>query len=440
MKKPEYIIKELESNNSRLFKESVILREMSQNNYVFFEGLSFACDKLKTFGVKKVPISKQDGQGINWQEFKVFLISLMNRELTGNKAKDKMNFLMSISGMDEWNFFYRRILIKDLRCGVSEKTINNVALRNNFNKYKIPVFSCQLAQDSELHKKKLIGNKIIEVKLDGVRVISILYMSGEVSLFSRNGKELSNFEHIRMQLKKAISVNPLEESLIIDGEVVSNNFQELMKQIYRKDNIQNNDADLHVFDTMTLNEFKSGLSNISQQDRKDKLSIWYKLNQDHFTNIKLMNYKFLNLDKEEDIKIFNVFNSDATDKGYEGIMIKDPHAPYECKRSTSWLKSKPVIEVSLLIKSVEEGTGRNTGKLGAISVEGKELGKFFKLSVGSGFTDEQRISFWINRSKLVGQIIEIKADAITKSQDGEFWSLRFPRFKSFRGFDIEEKI
>ena len=45
-----------------------------------------------------------------------------------------------------------------------------------------------------------------------------------------------------------------------------------------------------------------------------------------------------------------------------------------------------------------------------------------------------------NDKKVFGQIVEIKADSISKSQDGEHWSLRFPRFKCFRGFDIKEKM
>ena len=52
--------------------------------------------------------------------------------------------------------------------------------------------------------------------------------------------------------------------------------------------------------------------------------------------------------------------------GYEGVMIKDPDAMYECKRTHSWLKAKPFIEVTLKVVSVEEGTGRNKGRLGAI--------------------------------------------------------------------------
>ena len=440
MKKPFEIIKELESNNSRLFKESIILREMKAGNNIFFEGINYACDKLKTFGIKKVPISTKSGEGNNWNKFRTILQTLLNRELTGNNAKEQIDDLVDKSNKDEWNYFYRRILIKDLRCGVSEKTINNVAKKNNFEMYKIPVFNCQLAQDSDLHKKKLIGKKIIEVKLDGVRVISILYASGEVVMFSRNGKELHNFEHIKNQLKQAIKKRPLLKSWVLDGEVVSKNFQELMKQIYRKDNTQNNDAMLYIFDFITLDDFQKGESKIQQIDRISGLSDWFEKNKENFKNLKLMDRKYIDLETIDGKKIFRQFNNDAVEKGFEGIMIKDPYAFYECKRATSWLKSKPVIEVSLVVKSVEEGTGRNSGKLGAISVEGKDYEKCFKLSVGSGFSDEQRKAFWENKEGLIGQIIEIKADAITKSQDGEFWSLRFPRFKTFRGFKKSEKL
>ena len=121
------IIKELESNNSRIFKEKVILREMDKGNDIFFEALNFACDKLITFGVKQIIVSSYEGAGISWEEFKFLLLKLNTRKLTGNNARDQITSLMKKSRMDEWNFFYRRILIKDLRCGVSERTINNVA-------------------------------------------------------------------------------------------------------------------------------------------------------------------------------------------------------------------------------------------------------------------------------------------------------------------------
>jgi len=134
-------------------------------------------------------------------------------------------------------------------------------------------------------------------------------------------------------------------------------------------------------------------------------------------------------------------NKRALEEGYEGLMIKPAEALYHCKRSHAWLKIKPFIEVTLKVVGLEEGTGRNVGKLGALIVEGEDDGKFFKLNVGSGLTDEDREVFWESKNKVVGQLVEIRADAATQSQDSDdVWSLRFPRFKTFRGFDLGEKL
>ena len=434
------IIRELESNNSRLFKEEVILREMKNNNQKLFEAFFYACDKLLTFGVKQVPISKKSGEGLNWESFKDLLNKLNRRIITGNKAKEEIKIAMQKCSESEWNYFYRRILIKDLRCGLSEKTINNVAKKNNFPEFSIPVFSCQLAQDSEHHKKKLNGEKIIEVKLDGVRVISILHCNGKVDMFSRNGKELLNFEKVKKQLADSISHQKITTSIVLDGEIVSKNFQELMKQIYRKDNLQNDDANLYLFDFLTFDEFKKGKSIENQKERIKLLKKWFNSRKELLSNVKLLNSEIIDLSTSEGNRRFVSINKSAVIDGFEGIMIKDPNAIYESKRSFHWLKLKPVIEISLKVTSVDEGTGRNKNKLGAVTAEGTEENKRFKISVGSGFSDNQRISFWKEKDNLIGQIIEIKADAITKSQDGEFWSLRFPRFKTFRGYEIDEKM
>ena len=122
-------------------------------------------------------------------------------------------------------------------------------------------------------------------------------------------------------------------------------------------------------------------------------------------------------------------------------MIKDPNAVYECKRSVSWLKQKPFIEVSLTVTAIEEGTGKNEGKLGALICEGIDDGKTIKVNVGSGFTDDIRDDIWRNQDTVVGQVVEVRADAATRSQDSEdTYSLRFPRFLRFRGFAKGEKI
>jgi DNA ligase-1 len=121
-------------------------------------------------------------------------------------------------------------------------------------------------------------------------------------------------------------------------------------------------------------------------------------------------------------------------------MVKPVNGLYENKRSHSWLKVKPFIEVTLEVIDTEEGSGKAKGSLGALVVEGTDDGKFFHLNVGSGLTDKDREDFWRVKKDLIGQLVEIRADAITQSQDEEFFSLRFPRFKTFRGFEVGEKL
>ncbi len=434
------IIKLIESSNSRLFKESIILEQMKKGNDIFFKGLSFAYNKLLTFGVKQLPVAEKNGQGLDWIEFSKICEKLIKRELTGHAARDQIIILKDKSYKDEWNFFYRRILQKDMRCGLSERTVNNVAKKNNYEQYVIPVFSCQLAQDCELHKKKLNGKKSLEVKLDGVRAVTVIYPSGKIDMFSRNGKELNNFNHIKDEISKTFNISSIKEALVLDGEIVSDDFQTLMKQIHRKSSSQNKDAKLFLFDLLPLEYFKKGIYEKSYFSRIEELK---KIHERFFIQshvINIIDSVNVDLDTEKGEIEFKNFNKNSIINGYEGIMIKDPESFYECKRSTTWLKSKPFIEISLEVKDYEEGTGRNKGKLGAIIAEGIDGDKNFKTNVGSGFTDLQRKEFWEEKDKLIGQIIEIRADSISKSQDGENWSLRFPRFKSFRGFDKKEKL
>jgi DNA ligase-1 len=149
----------------------------------------------------------------------------------------------------------------------------------------------------------------------------------------------------------------------------------------------------------------------------------------------------VDLDTEDGARVFKELNAHAIANGYEGIMIKDPNAVYETKRSVAWLKQKPFIEVSLTVIGLEEGTGKNAGRLGALIVEGVDDGKTIRTNVGSGLTDEQREEIWDNQTSVIGQIVEVRADAATKNQDSEGeWSLRFPRFKGFRGFVPGEKL
>ena len=435
--KPYKIIQELESDNSRLFKEGVIAREMLAGNDEFFEGVQIALDKLYVFNIQKVDTASQDGPGLDRESFWDLQHQLNYRSVTGNAARDLVAERMARATCEEWNDWYRRILIKDLRCGVSEKTINSVAKKLKLDKYKIPTFDVMLAHDSANHANKMHGEKFIDYKLDGVRVLAFFDPDKDtVAMYTRNGKQLHNFGHVEDEIREKI-LPGFEVPMILDGEMVSKSFQALMKQVHRKDNVEATDAKFAVFDMIAQHEFTKGKSILGCADRDAFVRALFIDKQ--FDHLFPLEKHRVNLDTPDGYKRYLKINKQAVEQGFEGVMIKDVDAPYECKRSHHMLKAKPFIEVTLEVKDVEAGTGRNEGRLGAFVCEGTDDGKDIHVNVGSGFSDGHRDDFWTHRDSIIGQMVEVRADAVTQNQDGTY-SLRFPRFKSFRGFEIGEKI
>jgi DNA ligase-1 len=442
MEKPmnhcDSIIRILRDHNSRLDKEAIIQAELEADNAELFEGLRMAFDPMITFGVKKVPIhGGGEGQGLPWEAFKELAQTLALRRLTGHAARDAIELALGASTKSQWNDWYRLILIKDPKAGIGETTVNKVVAKFNKPEYAIPLFECMLAHDGAKNENHVQGRKLLEPKLDGVRVITVINVDNRTAImYSRNGKLLENFSHITTAIEQHIDL--FERSMVLDGEMVSSSFQALMKQVHRKSGVQSTDARLMLFDLLPLHEFQNGISTMGQRRRSNLLKSM-KAIFDQIGSIDIIPQKEVDLSSYVGELEFKQYNKDAIESGYEGIMIKDIDAEYECKRSRSWLKMKPYIEVSLEVRDVEEGTGRNMGRLGALVCSGQDDGKDIVVNCGSGFSDTDRIEYWDSRDSLPGQIVEVRADAITQNQDGTY-SLRFPRFLRFRGFVAGEKL
>ena len=181
-------IKDLESSDSRIHKEKVIEKALmaaklgSADAQVFLFNCYQAYNPFYTFNVKQVPETADlTGQLNPWPRFWALLENLRTRGISGHAARDAIQDCADHFDSDEWNLLARRVLIKDLRCGISEKTINKVVGKTE---WKIPVFTCQLAQDSSDQQQKLKGTKRLEVKLDGVRVLAVV-QGHAVTLYSR---------------------------------------------------------------------------------------------------------------------------------------------------------------------------------------------------------------------------------------------------------------
>ena len=439
-------IRDLESSDSRIHKEKVIEKALmaaklgSADAQAFLFNCYQAYNPYYTFHVRQVPeVFGHRDRPNAWPKFWALLESLRTRSFTGHVARDAIADVSELFDDDEWNTVCRRVIIKDLRCGISEKTLNKI-LKNT--DWEIPVFSCQLAQDSTDRPAKMKGIKRLEPKLDGVRVLAVV-QGMNVSLFSRNGKEFLNFPEIAraIQVNRGVFQRNLGSGgrFVLDGEVVGESFQKLMKQAHRKSDAETAGMVYNIFDIIPLDDFQRGYWNAQQYKRFDILEQARGVINEENTVIRIVSGLEVDLDGAEGHDIMNRYAQDCVAEGYEGIMIKAVDAPYQCKRSDFWMKWKPTITVDLNIVGFEEGTGRNEGRLGAIICEGEDNGRSIRVNVGSGLSDSDRDEYWNARDDLLGHLVEVQADAVTQNQDGSY-SLRFPRFLRFRDFEAGSKL
>jgi DNA ligase-1 len=342
----------------------------------------------------------------NWNKFNGILEAMKARNLTGNAAKKEWSELFeTLSGAEKkW---YTRILARDLRLGIgttmTKKTWPNL----------ISNFGCQLADLYEEYSKPLWA----EAKIDGLRVL-LVSGPGGVICYSRQGKELTTLSELFSDVKLK------GKHFVLDAEVFLKDWNTTISLVKTSAERRKPGQDkqleklsLFVFDYLTLEEFAAGKSETPLEKRYETLQ---KLFGDSKHNIKVMEHKEVSNQTDID-KAYSIF----VNKGYEGVMLKDPQAGYIFGRTKSWLKLKPEADMDAMIDGFEEGTGRNEGRLGALEVI---LASGERARVGSGFSDEQREGLWKVRKSLIGKTAEfrVQKDATAVA------SIRFPRFLRIR--------
>lgn len=272
------------------------------------------------------------------------------------------------------------------------------------------------------------------VLVHNCRMITILDKSnGTVTQYSRDGRQNDRFEGITSALSNLLP--HLKQSIVLDGEMVSRSFQTLMKQLNRKDDVDTSDAKLALFDMLPLADFQAGECKLTQTQRHELLSGFVALLQEHCGDrVYVIPKMAVDLDTPEGQTRFREFNNETVAAGYEGIMVKDPNATYKTKRTDAWLKIKPFITVDLEVIGVEPGKPDSKFKhtLGGLVCRGVDQGKVIEVTVGGGYSEELRDEIWANQANVIGRTVEVKGDALTRAQDGEAWSLRFPVFMGFR--------
>ncbi len=385
------------------------LLEQHKHSPLLRGALKFGLDPFTPFNVVKVP-KVQDriitvDETKRWQGFFDILASLTTRSVTGNAAIDLVySHFCTVNREDE--VWMRKILKKHLAIGVSIKSVNKVW--PDF----IRTFDVSLAQKFDMKRIRHLNTVIVEPKLDGIRCFSIVE-GGEVKMYARSGKLITNFENtIAPELLKM-------GDGCYDGELMGQDFISLMRQAYRKDDVDTSGTYLSLFDYVPLEEWRSRNAVMTCVDRFEKL---LDLIDENNVDLEIVTP----IDRENvdanyaDIKHMH---DSYVQSGYEGAMVKMGEVPYKFGRGWEVMKLKAFHDVDLPIQQLLEGTGKHSGKLGSVVVNYKGV----NVQVGSGLSDELRAAVWADPESFIGRIIEVRYQEVTP--DG---SLRFPTFVCFR--------
>ena len=424
------ILELLESNNSRLFKESVL--EQNKDNEILHRFLVMAFDPWKNWGVAKYdktnPDPKFGHHDGHLQNFMTLLERLDRRDMTGNAAKSAVATF--INQADELGQkWMERLLWRNLRCGVSVTTVNKL-----WPGTVVP-FGVALAQT--LLTKGVNGNFEItetvaypvrvEAKLDGLRCIAVKH-GGEVTMFTRNGTVLETLPRI----KAAIAALPGDD-FVLDGEAMGEDWNEsasvLMSAKSKKDD---STMRYHVFDWVPLSDWQRQECALDYGTRQARLAAC--LGGDPLKGVGPFRYVKAKVCAKE--SCLREFYAECLTEGYEGVMLKDLSAKYVWKRSSAILKMKPV--------ATEEGVVVGWYEAGAKTKRAGGFGGFKVLTpngvvtrVGGGYTDKVKAEINENPDSWIGKIVECEHQP-PFTGDGK---LRFPVFCRFRDpSDVDPKV
>jgi DNA ligase-1 len=344
------------------------------------------------------------------------LDDLANRVCTGHTAIANVNrFILENIQYEDLIF---NIIDRDLKMGASTSSINKVIPGC------IPTFKVALANPYNVKRVDFqSGDWYGSRKLDGVRCIC-RKENDIVTFLSRSGKEFLTLGNLENEILK------IPGNFILDGEICmvdengNEDFQGIMKQI-RKKNHQIDNPKFFVFDYLTLEQFdnQTGVTPLTFRLEIGKRSLPENINSDML--------EFLPQEQLTTEEQFTEMAKDAEEAGFEGIMVRK-NVGYEGKRSHNLLKVKKFHDAEYTVLETINGNIRWTenGKqverecLSSIIIEHKGC----RVSVGSGFSKEQREMYYESPQDIVGKTVTIQYFEESKNQTGGY-SLRFPVLK-----------
>ena len=412
----QQFINQSNSSNSNTHKLDTI--KVFSDNEDIKRGFVYTYDPYKQYYVtSKTCIKRNDlvsSLDTTSRNLYDILDMLNDREITGHDAIKLVNAF--VRDHKEHEDLIWKIIDGNL------KTRSTVSMINKIIPGLIPTFDVALASKYEPKNCDFENERwFASRKLDGVRCI-IRKEGNKINAFSRAGKEFTTLQRVLDDVAKMPGDFILDGEICIMDESGNEDFQGIMKEIKRKDHTIRNPKYI-VFDYLTLEEFdsKKGEKSLSNRISTAIDNCW---GVDNTLSV-------LEQEKVKDVEHLSELISDADKNGYEGIMLRKD-CGYQGKRTKNLLKCKQFHDAEYKVIDLDFDTNR-------VIVDGKEVEEMMlrnviiehkgnKVSVGSGFSHEEKRYYYENPSKLLNKTITVQYFEESINQSGEH-SLRFPTVK-----------
>jgi DNA ligase-1 len=396
----------------------------------FVRVLQAALDPLLSYGVAKTtfPNIGSSGEGHFRDATWYLLADLQARKLTGQAAIDQI--FAELAGLEpDSQELLRRIILKDLKAGFSESTVNK-ALPGTIAEF--PYMRCSLPKAVKLDKIDWKRGVFSQEKADGMFAnIDFYDGSFDVKVRSRQGNEfpLDQFG----PLIHAVT-NYLESGFEYHGELlVYYNGKVLPREL--SNGVMNRVSSggalaegevirFHVWDQVPLSAIKpKGVFNAPYETRWGRL-VNLLVETPHDCPIELIDSVLCHSYEEVLIHC-----REKMIQGKEGTIAKLATAIWKDGTSKEQIKFKLEADVDLKIVGFTPGNGKNEATFGSVQTETAD--GLLAVDV-SGMSDAVRAEIHSKRDQLIGTIMTVKGNGVMKSISGKH-SIFLPRFVELRG-------
>jgi hypothetical protein len=419
-----------------------------KDNELLKSVLYMANSKRVKFYLKQIPAYTHNKIGWTLEEALNMLMSIANREFTGQNAIDKLTiWLENVSADDA--YIIERIIEKDCKIGMGTTFMNKVIKDLIEDTAYMGAISFDEKKARAIFDKG--GRGISQIKMDG-RYCNAIIRNGEVELESRSGEatvvtgakflaELANFEDCVLNGELTMDGVPRYESNGIITSVIdiqskrderSEKETEKKLEAFEKKHGSFkkalNSIRYTIWDTITVDEYFDKVSKTPYSKRLAKVE--QLISKSNASMVYMIETRIVHSYAEAMEHFQEVLATEINGVPQEGTILKAENGTWKDGKPTWQIKMKLEMDLDLRIVGFNYGT-KGTKNENVISSLNAQSSDGLVNTRPQGIKEDMMVYITKNQDQLLGKVIQVKCNGLSKNVDGDY-SLLYPAFIAIR--------